>query len=139
MKPSGISTWGVELLASHFTSPLVQFHCSGTAGTDTKGVVPQLAQSSLHGVHLPPENFEENGECRVWDSSGVASWPLVLFTARFPVSPFGFSFHPRAWQHVYSGFAHLHARLCSLVKKRIKNRLKIFLYRPPDHAAVLLN
>lgn len=144
MKPSGTSRWGVELLASHFTSLLVQFHCPGTSDTDTEGVVPQLAQSSLHevphvGLHLPPEKFEENGECCVWGSSGVALWPLVLFTAQFLLGPFGFSFCPHAWQCIYSGFVHLHAYMCSLVKKCIKNRLKIFLYRPAYHAAVPLN
>lgn len=78
------------------------------------------------GLYLPPEKSEENGECCVWDNSGVALWPLVLFTAQFLVSLSGFSFHPHAWQHTYSGFAHLHACLCSLVKKIVKNRLKIF-------------
>lgn len=91
------------------------------------------------GLHVPPEKSEDNGECCVWDNSGVASWALVLFIAQFLVGPFGFSFHPHAGQHIYSGFAHLHACFCSLVKKNIKNRLKIFLYRSPYHAGVLLN
>lgn len=46
--------------------------------------------SVCSGLHLPPERCEEKGECCVWDSSGVASWPLALFTAQFLVSPFGF-------------------------------------------------
>lgn len=129
MKSSGISTWGVELLASNLTSFLVQFHWCGTSDPGTEGVVPQLAQSSLHeaqragGVLLPPEKCEENGECCVWDSSGAALWPVVLFTAQFLVGPFDFSFHPRAWQRVYSGFARLHACLCSLVKQAILSKI----------------
>lgn len=45
------------------------------------------------------------------NNSGAALWPLFLFTARFPVGPSRFFFHPCAWQHVYSGFVRL--RVCS--------------------------